>query len=263
MRGTLVPPKRRSLQSQGVPFGDRLKGPSHRSHTVRTNSTTPDGSNVSTSTTYGGQRRSRKSTAAKLSAYNPATAGTNASGVGTLEAEFLVALALLILLMFSSDAAYSDKIMSTMKRGTLVCILFFVLALVAGAGPNAAKGAKAFGALTIVGILLTSPVSTIFNDLDNLIKNDWKGSSETEGGGSAASADTGTNTGTSGVAGDAISGAQSAVSNEGQKATGNPFSTNVKESASATKQDIGNAAVALLNGIIPGSGDAVGKLFGL
>jgi hypothetical protein len=116
------------------------------------------------------------------------------SGVGLLEAEFLTAITLLILLMFASTSdSYSDKIMSVMKRGTLTCLLFFILAMIASAGPNAARFSKAFGALVIVGIVVTSPVSTILTDIDNLVKNDWTGTSETEGGtGDGGSADSGT-----------------------------------------------------------------------
>jgi hypothetical protein len=133
-----------------------------------------------------------------VSNYNPATVGANAGdSVGALEAEFLIALALLIMLLFSNTSAgYSDKMMSLIKRGTLVCVLFFILALVSSAGPNAAKGAKAFGLLVIIGILLTSPMTTVFTDFDNIIKNDWIGTSETEGGTAAASADNGTTSGT-------------------------------------------------------------------
>lgn len=142
----------------------------------------------------GGQRQSRLPRYSDVSQYNPANLGTKSSdSVGALEAEFLIALFLLILLMFSSSSSsFSNKIMSVMKRGTLVCILFFVLALVSSAGPNAAKIAKAFGALVIVAILITSDMGAVFGDLDNIIKNDWIGTSETEGGTSASSADSGT-----------------------------------------------------------------------
>jgi hypothetical protein len=84
-----------------------------------------------------------------------------------------------------------------MKRGSLTCLLFFILALIASGGPNAAKIAKGFGGLIIVAILLTSPVNTVFGDIDNIIKNDWVGSTETEGGTNPASADTGTASSTS------------------------------------------------------------------
>jgi hypothetical protein len=149
------------------------------------------------------QRRSRIQANPRLSGYNPATLGAKSTdSAGALEAEFLIAIVLLVLLMFSnSSSSYSSKIMSFMKRGTLVCILFFVLALVSSAGPNVAKACKAFGALIIVAILITAPMGTVFTDLDNVIKNDWIGTSETEGGSSASSADSGTESGTSSAAG--------------------------------------------------------------
>lgn len=194
-------PRPQSLQNQGVPIPSKLRGPSVQ---------TQAGSSVqprskTSSPSRNAARNSRSSRRARD--YNPAAIGGNVAGstggggVGTLEAEFLVALGLLILLMFSSSAGYTDKIMSVMKRGTLICALFFILALVASAGPNASKGAKAFGALIIVAILVTSPVNTVITDVDNLIKNDWAGSAETGGTGSnnlqAASADSGTDNSTS------------------------------------------------------------------
>jgi hypothetical protein len=86
--------------------------------------------------------------------------------------------------------------MSFMKRGTLVCLLFFLLAIISNVGPNAAKIAKAFGGVVIVAILLTTPINTVITDVDNLIKNDWVGTGET-GNDVAPSADAGTSAGTS------------------------------------------------------------------
>lgn len=129
--------------------------------------------------------------------YNPANAGAKVSGgAGVLEAEFLVSLVILTMLMFTSGDTYENKIMSFMKRGTLMCGLFFALALISSGGPNAARIAKAFGALVIVAILLTSPVQTVITDMDNIIKNDWVGSSETGNDVAPASADSGTNSST-------------------------------------------------------------------
>jgi hypothetical protein len=75
-----------------------------------------------------------------------------------------------------------------MKRGTLVCLYFFILALVAAIGPNMAKVAKALGGLCLVAILLTAPVASfdskgnltggMLYDIDQLIESDWVGSSE-------------------------------------------------------------------------------------
>lgn len=133
-----------------------------------------------------------------IRSYSPTRmADKSAAGIGLLEAEFFIAIGLLALLMFSnSSAQYSDKIMSFMKRGSLTCLLFFILALVASAGENAARIAKAFGALVIVAIAITSPVNTVAADIDALIKADWVGTNETGGDSTTTSADTGTASGT-------------------------------------------------------------------
>ena len=91
--------------------------------------------------------------------------------------------------MFASDASMTDKMMSVLKRGTLTCAVFFILAIVSGIGPNAAKASKAFGALIIVAILISSDMSTVLTDLDGIIKNDWIGTTPAS---DAASADAGT-----------------------------------------------------------------------
>jgi hypothetical protein len=92
----------------------------------------------------------------------------------------------------------TDKMMSTLKRGTLTCAVFFILAIVAGIGPNAAKASKAFGALVIVAILIQSDMSTVLTDIDGIIKNDWIGTTPTNN----ANGDSGdSGTGTKGTAG--------------------------------------------------------------
>jgi hypothetical protein len=107
---------------------------------------------------------------------NPVSAGKDiGSGAGLLEAEFLTALGLLVLLMFSSDADLIDKMMSIMKRGTLICAVFFILAIVSSVGGRTAMACKAFGALVIVAILVKSDMATVITDLDNIVKNDWIG----------------------------------------------------------------------------------------
>lgn len=135
--------------------------------------------------------------------YGPTRVADRAtSGVGLLEAEYFIIVFLLILEVFVSTDSYGDKMVSTMKRGTLVTLLFFILAMVAGVGPNAAKIAKALGALVLGGILLSSPGSTLIASLDNFIKADWIASD-------SSSADTGTQS----TQGTAVSQAQKAASN--------------------------------------------------
>ena len=192
----------KTLQQQGVPIQSSLRGPRAKTPQARAQRRTVrertpiDGQMGGTrdTTTYydygsssGGS--TRKSKGPRLSSYNPAKAGGNAGGsIGGLEGEFLFAIILLVLLMFAnSSASYGDRIMSLMKRGALTCLLFFVLSLIASTGPNAMRIAKAFGALIIVAILLTSPTNTVLTDVDALIKHDWVGTSE-----SGPSADTGT-----------------------------------------------------------------------
>ena len=247
-----------SLQKQGVPIPSKLRGPGVSSQAGSSVQPRAKTSSPSRNAARSGRntRRARD--------YNPATVGGNVAGstgggVGTLEAEFLVALALLILLMFSSGAAYTDKIMSVMKRGTLLCALFFILALVASAGPNAAKGAKAFGALVIVAVLVTSPMGTVITDLDNLVKNDWAGSNESGGTGSnnlqAASADSGTQSSTSNIAQDFISSVENQLNLQGSKTASN--------AGQVVKTGVENGTTSTLNAIIPGLGSAIGKLFGI
>jgi hypothetical protein len=199
-----------NLQAQGVPIPSKLNGPAVPNTTgARNSAQTPSNRGTSSRGSGTPQRvprtnsksvSPRKSRGASLSAANPAAmgasvtgpAGGNGSGgVALLEAEFLIAGFLLVMLMFAdSDSSLADKIMSTMKRGTLICAVFFVLALIAGVGPHASKFAKAFGALVIVAIVVTAPVGTVLTDLDNVVKNDWVATDEK---GDDVSADAGTN----------------------------------------------------------------------
>lgn len=203
-------------QQQGVPWGNRLRGPSAfrrqstqpqiKNQYIRTREPTATGSRTVT-THYAAPTASTASKGGGpgIRQYNPANAGSQATGnVGMLEGEFVLCLGLLVLLMFAnSTSSYGEKVMSVMKRGTLVCLLFFLLAIISGIGPNAEKIAKAFGALIIVAILITTPVSTVITDVDNIIKNDWVGSGET-GNDTAASADAGTGGGTSSATQNAV-----------------------------------------------------------
>jgi len=157
------------------------------------------GTQTEVTTQDSGNRQDRK----PISSYSPTRAGNKASGVGLLEAEFLGALFLLVLLLFADTSkSYADKIMSTMKRGTMLCILFFILALISGIGPSSAKIAKAIGAMVFVAILVTSPVLSMFGNLDKFFKADWTATGEhgSDVGATSSTSDTGSST-TGGSAG--------------------------------------------------------------
>jgi hypothetical protein len=194
----------KTLQAQGVPIPSKLNGPNPGGTNAgpQSRSAAPSRSNRGTAT----QRKasvSRKSVS-RSQPRDTSGPGTTADtglpdvssqsdgvSVGLLEAEFLTAIGILVLLMFSdTSSSITDKMMSVMKRGTLICAVFFILAIVSGIGPNAAKSAKAFGALVIVAILVTSPMATVLKDLDGIIKNDWIGAvpSSTSGTGSGDTA---------------------------------------------------------------------------
>jgi len=213
-------------QQQGVPWGSKLRGPSAfrrqstqpqvKNQYIRTRSPTPEGGSRTVTTHYAAPATSgqRSQQTPGIRKYNPANAGESVSGsTGMLEGEFLLCLGLLVLLMFANTtSSYGEKVMSVMKRGTLVCLLFFLLAIISNIGPNAEKVAKAFGAMIIVAILITTPVGTVVTDVDNLIKNDWVGSPET-GGDTAASADAGTGGGTSSATQNAVNNATATLGN--------------------------------------------------
>lgn len=121
----------------------------------------------------------RNNSGRNLRRYSPPSVGKSASGVGLLEAEFIASLLLLILLLFAdTNKSYADKIMSTMKRGTLISLLFFILALMAGIGPGMSKVSKAIGAMVFVGIVVSSPILDVFSNLDKFFKADWSGTNE-------------------------------------------------------------------------------------
>jgi hypothetical protein len=132
--------------------------------------------------------------------YGPTNVGKDVgSSVGTLEAEFFGAMLLIGLTIFFDPKAssdYSSVMLAAMKRGTLTIITFFLLALMSAAGPNAARFAKAFGALVIVALILAQAQNGMITKLDSFFKADW-----TSGGGA-----TGTDS-----SGDAQAGTQSTV----------------------------------------------------
>jgi hypothetical protein len=179
-KGNKIPvAKRRHVVQRRTPLDGQMGGTQTETITYET----PRGSTAKPPS--GARRDFRK--------FSPTRVADKSTGsVGALEAEFLVCLGLLVLLMFAnSTSSYGEKVMSVMKRGTLVCLLFFLLAIISAAGPNAERIAKGFGGLIVVAILITTPFNTALTDIDNLIKTDWIGTSET-GGDTAASADAGT-----------------------------------------------------------------------
>lgn len=192
-------------QQQGVPWKSRLQGPSYfrrpaqpavKNQYIRTRTRTPEGGSRTVTTHYAvPNEQARRGRQMGYRDFNPANVGDKGGSVGALEGEFLICIGLLVLLMFAnSTSSYGERVMSLMKRGTLVCLLFFLLAIISQVGQNASRIAKVFGGLVIVAILITTPANTVITDVDSLIKNDWVGSGET-GNDTAASADTGTSQG--------------------------------------------------------------------
>ena len=103
--------------------------------------------------TSGANVRRRSNSSRPIRDYGPTRVADSASsGVGLLEAEYFLILFLLILELFVGSDSYADKMVSTMKRGTLVTLLFFILAMAASVGPNASKIAKGIGGLVVVGM---------------------------------------------------------------------------------------------------------------
>lgn len=252
-----------SLQRQGVPIPAKLEGPRPQAtYQVTSEQRLPrqQRNPRPRATTYSATTTSVRGNRS----YSPPSVSNPVAGTGMLEAEFLVALGLVVLLAFTGSAAYADKIMSVMKRGTLVCLMFFILSLISSAGNNAARIAKAFGALVVVAILITSDVGAVLTDIDNIIKNDWAGTSESANDGEApasGSADSGTSGSVSGAAQSFINSIETQLKLQGQTGVKNPLSS------AGLKTDVSNAIVSALNGIIPGSGDitkdTISKLLGL
>lgn len=148
-----------------------------------------------------GSQRQAQTPSRPLREYSPPrTAGKLVADVGLLEVEFLACLLLLILLLFTNTSeTYANRVMSFMKRGTLLSVLFFVLAIVAASGQNAAKVAKGIGGMVFVATLLTTPSGSIFTALDSFFKADWTGTQESAND-TSKSADAGTASGTGGSA---------------------------------------------------------------
>src|SRR5271167_1777431 len=115
-----MPSQKRTLQAQGVPVRDRLRGPktqTSRRHVVQKK--TPisgqmGGTQTETITTNETPTPNKSRSGGGVRQYSPIRAANKAtSGVGLLEAEFIGALVLLVLLMFANtSASYGDKMMS-------------------------------------------------------------------------------------------------------------------------------------------------------
>jgi len=107
---------------------------------------------------------------------DPVGTGRTVGGIGTLEAEFFGAMVLVGLTIFTDPKASSDYpsvMLAAMKRGTMLILAFFLLALLSAAGNNAARFAKAFGALIIVGLILAQAENGLFSELDKFFQADW------------------------------------------------------------------------------------------
>jgi hypothetical protein len=81
-----------------------------------------------------------------------------------LLAEFLICLLILGAGTIVAPSGSKDGIPRLMTRGSGLCVLFFILALVSGGGPGARKSAAALGGLVTVGYLVLS------SDAVNVVK---------------------------------------------------------------------------------------------
>jgi hypothetical protein len=89
-------------------------------------------------------------------------------------------LLIFISIFTDTTTSYSDKMLGAMKRGALLSMLFFILALVAGLGNNASRAVKAFGALIDVALLLhtvsvdpKTGQSAMLTEMTNFFKAPW------------------------------------------------------------------------------------------
>lgn len=161
-----------------------------------------------------GPRRIAQSPNRPVRDYGPTEVGERAgSATGALEAEFFATIFLLVVTLFTDQtSSYGDKMISVMKRGTLTVVAFFLLALFASAGPNAARFSKAFGFLIVMAVLLTTAGVDTINSLDTFFKANWPA---TGGNSSTAAA----NQTSSSAAGSAAAQAQSAAANSANTIT--------------------------------------------
>jgi hypothetical protein len=150
--------------------------------------------------------------------------------------------------------------LAIMKRGTLIAITFFILALMSAQGPNAARFAKAFGALLDVAILFSVASTEMITEIDGFFKGTWKAadtSGGTSSGAPAGQGGLGTSVGgaagiAKGVAGAAAGAAQGSIN---RTAVGAPQVPGSGINASITNEILKirqlpiNVAKGILNGI--------------
>lgn len=77
-------------------------------------------------------------------------AGKRVGSQGTLVAEFIACVLILLLSPLGKDVSAKDF----MKRGTAVSLLFIVLAMIGSAGPGARRAVTAFGGLLTLVVFL-------------------------------------------------------------------------------------------------------------
>lgn len=159
----------------------------------------------------GSQRQSQSFSTGNVVKNLPTERGEKASGaVGALTAEFIGGIALLFLTLFTdTTSSYSDKMLAIMKRGTLLAISFFLLALIGGQGPNAARVAKAFGLLIDAGLILSISSDEMLSEIDKFIQGSWKSGTSSSASAQAGSGSLGTSPSAAG--GDVIQGVKSAA----------------------------------------------------
>lgn len=221
--------------------------------------------------TRGASRRSsgkvsRSQGTPRTASRGPVAMGTNSgSHVSVLQAELVTCLVLVGLGIFiDPDAStdYASVMLAAMKRGTLIMICFFILGMIASGGASAAKFAKLFGVLIVLGTAFTATGNGVITALDSFVKGNWSGTA-----GSSDKAQAGVQNSVTGDSiGSVISGAGQEVTNAAgtvasdssaysTAVSSNPFlSGNTLESLAGIVSDpVSSAANAL---------HTIGKFFG-
>jgi hypothetical protein len=155
----------------------------------------------------------RRSAASKAKiAKQPAIGGSRlAAGNKVLLAEFTACFVVLGIGTMVAPSGSKDGVPRLMSRGTGLCLLFFILALVSGAGPGARKAANGLGALVTVAYLVTSSdARNVFSWITAFYSTSGAGTAAGSGlgdlGASASGSAAGAALGQVGVAGQAGSG---------------------------------------------------------